>query len=382
MKILNVNMSLDPITGGGTAERTLQISHTFIKLGHQCTVLTTNIGLSTDYLASQEKDGLTIVALLSFWDRFYMTTPALSQIKKLVLESDIVHLMSHWTWINMLVYRAARMYRKPYIFCPAGALPIFGRSRLLKKIYNRVIGLHVIKHANALIAISSKEMEQFREYGVSADKITRIPNGVDPNDFHVIDDLHFRKKFGMGDHAFILFMGRLNPIKGPDLLLDAFSGMDTDLSDYHLVFAGPNEGMQAKLTKMAASFGIQNRVHFIGYIGGTEKSQAYHAAELLVIPSRKEAMSIVALEAGISGTPVLLTDQCGFDEIEEVGGGMVVPASADGIKTGLMEMLRSPEKLPIMGATLKKYVEDNYSWERITCMYLELYRKIINDNSI
>jgi glycosyltransferase involved in cell wall biosynthesis len=371
-------MTLDPISGGGTAERTLQISRTFIKLGHQCTVLTTNIGLSANYLASQEKDGLTIIALPSFWDRFYVTTPALSLIKKLVLESDIVHLMSHWTWINVLVYRAARMYRKPYTFCPAGALPIFGRSRFLKEIYHRVIGRSVIKHASALIAISSKEIQQFKEYGVSAERVMQIPNGVDLNDYQAADNTYFRRKFGLGDHPFVLFMGRLNPIKGPDLLLEAFSGMDSRLDHYHLVFAGPDGGMQAELTKMADSFGIQNRVHFIGYIGGVEKSQAYHATEMLIIPSRKEAMSIVALEAGISETPVLLTDQCGFDEIEGAGGGIVVPASVDGIKKGLMKMLEQPDELRLMGANMKRLVSDHYSWEKIAALHLDLYEKILN----
>jgi len=102
-------------------------------------------------------------------------------------------------------------------------------------------------------------------------------------------------------------------------------------------------------------------VHFAGYLGGEGKSRAYRAASLLAIPSRQEAMSIVVLEAGIMGTPVLLTDQYGLDEVERLGGGKVVNATVEGVQNGLLEILKNPEKLTIMGGNLKNYVANNYT---------------------
>jgi len=122
-----------------------------------------------------------------------------------------------------------------------------------------------------------------------------------------------------------------------------------------------------------------SRVHFIGYLGGADKAWAYHAAELLVIPSRHEAMSIVALEAGITGTPVLLTDECGFDQIAEVNGGMVVAPSESGICQGLMMMLGDNTKLPIMGANLQKFIHANYTWNSTITKFVDLYTTILNE---
>ena len=129
---------------------------------------------------------------------------------------------------------------------------------------------------------------------------------------------YFRNKIGIGNSPFILFVGRLNRIKGPDLLLKAFYNIKNNLQDFHLGFVGPDDGMLSELKQMVDEYQLNDRIHFIGYLGGADKSNAYHAADLLVIPSRQEAMSIVVLEAGISGTPVLLTDQCGFNVIEKI----------------------------------------------------------------
>ena len=93
--------------------------------------------------------------------------------------------------------------------------------------------------------------------------------------------------------------------------------------------------MLNELRRMVEASDVRNRVHFTGHIGGTEKSEAYRAADFLVIPSRQEAMSIVVLEAGITGTPVLITDQCGFDDVAAVAGGIVVAASVEGLQEGI-----------------------------------------------
>ena len=380
MKILNVNMSLDRVTGGGSAERTLQISHSLVKAGHQITVLSTDTGLSSAYVQQSERWGLKVIALPSIWHRFYVSKPSYQLVRELVHEADVVHLMSHWTLINVLAYRAIKAYLKPYVVCPAGALQIFGRSRILKKLYNQCIGREIVCNANACIAVSTNEIAQFESYGIQADKVSVIPNGINADDFPESDGSSFRTESGIGDAPMILYMGRLNTIKGPDLLLEAFirCNQDKRLRDYHLVFAGPDEDMQQELKRTMSKYGLDERIHFTGHISGNTKSDAYHAADFLVIPSRQEAMSIVVLEAGVTGTPVLITDRCGFDDVAKVGGGMVVPADVDGLQKGLVEMLQDKNSLIAMGAKLKAHVTANFTWDIITERYLNLYEKILH----
>lgn len=376
MRILNVNALLDPITGGGTAERTVQMSRALRDAGMDCTIMTTDIGFKNDPLPGL--NGIRVLAYRCFLKRFYLPRVRLSEIRSEVGDADVIHLMGHWTALNALVYLFARSMRKPYVVCPAGALPIYGRSKMLKIFYNWIVGQRVIRNASAWIAITSDECMQFESYGIRRDMVTVIPNGINPADFPLTDAEQFRGRHGLGNRPFILFVGRLNTIKGPDILLDAFCSGHKSWPDWHLVFAGPDGGLLDSLQNYARSCDARDRVHFIGYVGGAEKSAAYQAAELLVIPSRHEAMSIVVLESGISGTPVLLTDQCGFDVVDSVGGGKVVPATVEGVQAGLAELLADRTKFSDMGDRLRNYVRDHYTWNVIVQLYLALYRRFIS----
>jgi glycosyltransferase involved in cell wall biosynthesis len=374
-KVLNVNMSIDPVEGGGTAERTYQMSLQLARAGVDCTILTLDLGLT-----AARRKGLGTVALIALPclnRRFYLPGVSWGRIKNIVAKADVVHLMGHWTILNGLVYMAARSLKKPYVVCPAGALPIFGRSKILKGLYNRAGGKRLVANANRCIAITTDEKGQLHEYGVVDDKIAVIPNGINAEDYSSRDDAGFRARFGLGDAPFILFVGRLNRIKGPDLLLQAFSEAQEALGGFHLVFAGPDEGLLVELKTTAAERGLEGRIHFVGYLGGAEKSQAYHAAELLAIPSRQEAMSIVVLEAGIVGTPVLLTNQCGLDEIGDIGGGRVVPPTVAELRQGLVELCADRSRLESMGKILQGYVAKRFLWDSVVNAYIELYVRLL-----
>jgi len=374
MKILLVNMSLDPVTGGGTAERTLQLSLALANAGQNCTVLTTNIGMTTER-RSQIKN-VRLLTLTCLCNRLYFFKFSLSQIRSEVNQSDVIHLMGHWTWINALVYLLARHCKKPYAVCPAGALPVFGRSKLIKKIYNAVIGRAIIRNAHFPVAIADNEVRHFVQYGVPASKVTLIPNGVNPDQF-TTDDLDIlRMQTGLDNNPYILFMGRLNCIKGPDLLLKAFLSISDRFPEVHLVFAGPDGGMLQNLMKQISVYPEQGkRIHFIGHVAGKIKTAFYRSALLLVVPSRQEAMSIVALEAGVCGVPVLMTDQCGFGTLAHIGGGKVVSATKEALSEGLVSLLENRDNLPRMGERFKAYILEHFTWHTAAIAYIDLFKK-------
>lgn len=376
MKVLCVNSSIDPFSGGGTAERTVQIAIHLARKGIETSILTSDRGV--DEKLYNRISGIKLHTLPLIAERYPIPKIWVPHVVKIIKEIDIVHLMNHWTAFNAVVYVLCRCFGKPYVICPAGALPIFGRSRQLKRIYNIVIGNTIIQNATAHVGITENETRQFIIYGVDPKRVTIIPNGIDPKDFIDRNEDGFRKKFGIGNHPFILFVGRLNPIKGPDLLLEAFAGILSQLPDYHLVFAGPDEGMLQSLHAFVESRKIQHSVHFIGYITGKEKSWAYHAAELLAVTSRQEAMSIVALEAGCTATPVLLTDVCGFDQVETIGGGVIVRPTVTDIKDALCNLLQDPPGMEKMGSALEKFVLENFTWDAVVDRYVSLFHIILN----
>lgn len=371
MKILNVNQTIDPVTGGGTAERTFQMSQHLINNGIDCSILTIATAGSFERTLVNGR----IIALKCLSRRFSVPRCMPGKIRQIVADHDVIHLMNHWTVLNAIVYLAAKSLNKPYVFCPAGALPFFGRSMILKKCYNLIIGEKIAQNANRCIAITNAEKKQFIDYGVRQEKIDVIPNAVNEADFVESNVEEFRNKYRLSKRQIILFFGRLNLIKGPDLLLSAFFQIMQTYPDYDLVFAGPDDGMLLQLKAAVTKNGADERVYFLGYLGGADKSNAFHAAKILAIPSRQEAMSIVVLEGGISGTPALFTDQCGLDAMAEAGCGWVVPATVDGLTKGLE--LAFLDDTRSAGNRARDYVISHFSWGATIEKYRLLYEKLL-----
>ena len=376
MKILNINSSLDPISGGGTAERTMQMSRYLSIEKNLVSILTLDLGITNE--VRNKLAGINLIAIPCINKRFLLPSITNNKISESIHKADVIHLMSHWTIINLIAYFWIRKYKKPYVVCPAGALPIFGRSKILKKFYNFFGGNSYIKNANINIAISHDEFEHFYKYKVVKKNILLIPNGIEPKSYKFNNNNYIRKKFLLGDNPFLLFVGRLNYIKGPDLLLGAFAKIEKKYPNYSLIFAGPDNGMKDSLILDSEKIGISNKVKFIGYVDSELKSMLYHAADLLVIPSRSEAMSIVVLESAITATPVLMTNSCGLEEMTGDNGAISVNPDVTSITEGLLKILQKDSDLTLRGKKLKKYVESKFTWNHIVKEYIKMYENILS----
>ena len=384
MKILLVNHLLDPVSGGGTAERTFQLARFLAVAGAKCTVLTLDIGIGHDVKASS-RGGVRIVAVPCLNRRFFIPVMRRGMIDALVADADVVHLSGHWTILNALTFRACLRHDKPFLFCPAGALKPFGRSRFLKWCYDAFAGRKLARSAAACIAITESEKSDFSECGVLPARVFVIPNGIDPDEYLLEDAqgavARFRRASSVGESRFLLFLGRLNSIKGPDLLLEAFSRIAARVPDVHLVLAGPDDGMRAMLETSVSSLQLCGRVHFPGYIGGADKVAALHAAAILVIPSRREAMSIVVLEGGICGCPAVFTDACGLDAIADEGAGVMVPVSVEAIASALEGLLQDEAELQRSGELLRRIVQRHYLWQSQAEQLLALAAQVATNTS-
>lgn len=380
MNILNVNHLLDAKIGGGTAERTLQLSRSFEKAGVRCTVLTLDVGITEKLLKALHGASLIPVRYLNL--RYFIPRVSLKRLRELVSEATFVQLSGHWTVLNALVFLMCRRQNKPYLFCPAGALTPMGRSVFLKKVYDAVIGFRIARNAAMCIAITEQERADFARYGVSDKHVRIIANGIDPHDYaadaeaNVADAVAIRARYGIGDAPYILFLGRLNAIKGPDLLLDAFARIADKHPGLLLIFAGPDGGMLDVMQQKLTAHGLSGSVLFTGYIGGSDKVALLRSATLLAIPSRREAMSIVVLEAGVCETPALFTNACGLEEFAAAGAGTMVEPSAEGLAAGLSSMLSKPEASKAAARKLKHIVLDRFTWDKQAALYLTLFNAL------
>ena len=374
MKILHVIQTLEKEKGGGVTARNLKLIEYLEKKNNINYVLSLKSNLKNkskeDFIYKNRN-----YSLIYFNERFPLPFPNIFKIAKLVRDADIVHLTSFWTLLNAYVYIFCKLFSKNYVICPAGALIIFGRSKIIKNIYYQIIGKQIIKDCSAIISITQKEKKQFIERDIPLSKIFNIPNGIDlysnpSKKIGQIYDSSFKK-----NKPYILFVGRLNFIKGPDLLLKAFISIADKIPYHNLIFAGSDDGIEKELKQEAKNSRFADRIHFVGFINGLAKDDLYKNADLLVIPSRSEAMSLVVLEAALHGVESIFTDQCGLNELSNRNLGKCVKVDSNEISNSIINHIKSQKKLK--NFELIEYVSKNFNWDRISNKYIKVFKKIV-----
>ncbi len=362
MNILLTTVSLDGERGGGTAQRTAHLARHLALLGHAARVVTMQGGSLADELATASIP-VHVTGLMRI--RYQIPFLNLPKLHALIRDTDAIHVLGYWNMLSVATAAIARLRRKPYVLSAAGEFAALAESPpLAKSLFHAIFGRRMIAGASSIVAVTPLERDQIiGQFGLAPERVIVVPNGVDEPRHTITGDARFPAG------RFVLFMGRLAPIKGPDLLVEAFAAVRDIFPDVTLVLAGPDFGIRDDLERQVRNLGIAGRVVFTGFLDGPARETAYRLATLLAVPSRAEAMSLVALEAGAAGTPVLLTDRCGFDEVDAAGGGRVVPASVDGLTAGLRDLLA--EDLPAMGERLRRLVMDRFAWPAIAARLAE-----------
>ena len=287
-----------------------------------------------------------------------------------------LHIHGLWEQSTSAGVRAARELRVPYVLSAHGMLePWALASKGLKKmLYAMLVERGNVGGAACLHALTKAEADQYRAFGAKC-PIAVIPNGVDiPED---LDASLFVQRFpAVKGKRIVLFLARLHPKKGLNLLLEAWTLLAPSFPDVHLVIAGPDsEGMQDRLTDLVTRDGLQDSVLFTGMLGGAIKWSALAAAEVFVLPSQSEGLSVSVLEAMGVGLPVIITAACNLPEVEEFQAGWQIEPTLDRLTSALAEVLHNSaiENCEI-GARGAALVRDRYTWSTIAGQMADVYR--------
>jgi glycosyltransferase involved in cell wall biosynthesis len=241
-----------------------------------------------------------------------------------------------------------------------------------KSLYSQVFERRNLTLAACLRAMTVNEAEQYRRFGLS-NPIAIIPNGVDIP-ANVTSGLFLERYPALRGKTIVLFLGRIHPKKGLLPLCLAWSAVQRQFADAHLVIAGPDcEDTVTALHRIIEEQGIQQSVTFAGLLTGLVKWSAYAAATIFTLPSYSEGFSVSVLEALGSGVPVLITEACYFPEVKTVNAGWTIAQVAE-IQAALTTALATPLALiHKMGANGAALVAEKYSWPRIASQFADLY---------
>jgi glycogen(starch) synthase len=156
-------------------------------------------------------------------------------------------------------------------------------------------------------------------FGVGRERITAIPNGIDPTDLQPVSDLpRLRARFAAPDEKLVLLVGRLVYEKGFHLALDALPGLIRRVGKVRFLIAGSGTA-EAELKAQAERLGLMEHGTFIGWTGDDVLHSLYRIADLCLVPSIYEPFGLVALEAMASGCPCIVADTGGLREVVPAG---------------------------------------------------------------
>lgn len=305
-------------------------------------------------------------------------------LQPLVRAAEIVHL--HGIWAPMLLAAAstARRNRRPYVLAPHGMLDPWALSvKSTKKRVALALGFRkMISGAAALHAHSVYERDSVIEGGWHHD-VQIVPNGVFLDEFRPLPprDAFHKSHPDLQGQPYVLFLARLHEVKGLNLLADAFAAVLPDLSSLRLVVVGPDAGAQNGFVDQVRRLGIADRVHLIGPLYAADKLAAFAGAACFCLPSEHESFGMSVAEAMACGIPVVITENCHFPDVAEVGAGRVVVREVSAIATGLREVLSNPRSAEAMGAAGRALIEDKYTWDRVARASIGMYEQRLTPRS-
>lgn len=239
----------------------------------------------------------------------------------------------------------------------------------------------LIQQSDRIIATTCDErIQMIRHCGVTASQVEVIPCGVDLRRFVPRDRRQARASLGLkADQPVLLFVGRLDPFKSPDVFLKAAAMMRKKAQ---LVIVGGNAAGDPeieKLRQLACDLGLQRRVHFLGARPQEELPLIYSAADVTAVPSYYESFGMAAVESLACGTPVVATRAGGLMTVIRHGEtGYLVPRCPGFFAERLDSLLSYPARLDAMRSSARSSVS-HYSWQNVARLMSEVYEDVMSE---
>lgn len=309
------------------------------------------------------------------WRHYRYEPHAVRWLKANIRNYDVVVVNGIWNYSALAARRALVGSGIPYAVFTHGMLdPWFKKTYPLKSFLKQLFWLFcegpLLNNANAVLFTTEEERvvskNAFWPYHLR-ERVVGYGTGDVQGDAEKQVAAFRASMPALGNNKFLLFLSRIHPKKGCDMLVKAFAAVQTLDPALHLVIAGPDQvGWKAALQGIAEQHGIADKIHWPGMLSGDLKWGAYRSAEAFVLPSHQENFGIVVAEAMACGRPVLISNKVNiWREIEASDSGIVEGDTEEGTKRLLTRFLSmTSEARDKMGAAARKTFIEKFEMKR------------------
>jgi len=390
-RVLHVIPSIGPLRGGpSVAMRAL--ARALARAGVDVHVATTDDDgpgrLAVPLGRPVDEDGAT------HWyfrrqTRFYTTSWALTRwLAGHVAGYDLVHVHALFSYGAVPASVLARKHGVPYVIRPLGTLNRFGmetRRPRLKRLSYRLIERRILAGAARVHYTSEAERTEAAALGAPGRAVV-IPHGIELEGFGRLPRSGWirRRAPHLAGRTIILFLSRIDPKKGLDLLLPAFARLRAQQPDVALVMAGDGEReFVGKLKVEAMRLGLGADLYWAGFLEGDEKLAALADADLFVLPSYSENFGLSVVEAMASRLPVVISDEVAIHhEVAGSQAGLVTSCQVPSLTAALASLVADAGLRERLGQAGRRLVESRFSAEAMTAAVVGMYHEILGRSPV
>ncbi|MBD2458452.1 glycosyltransferase [Nostoc sp. FACHB-87] len=388
MKILQIVPSISLIYGG-PSQMVLGLAPALAKEGVKVTILTTDSNGDTGQQPLDvplnrpiQQDGYEIIYFrCAPFRRYKFSLELLNWLKIHAKEFDIAHIHALFSPISSAAATVCREKKLPYILRPLGTLDPadLQKKKQLKKLYVELIERQNLAGAAAIHFTSEQEAKISARFGVKTKDLV-IPLGVKPT--QRISASAVRSQLGIPeDVPLVLFMSRIDPKKGLNLLIPALEKLLADNHKFHFVLAGTNPqdpDYENKIKFQIENSSLRSHTTITGFVSGELKAGLLQAADLFVLPSYYENFGIAVAEAMVAGIPVVISDQVHiWQQVSDSQSGWVGQTEVSSLLELLQQALQNPQERQRRGINAQKYALENFSWDAIARQMIQAYQQIL-----
>jgi len=382
MKVLQVSTYFLPVIGG--LENVVHnLSKALLERGHEVHILTSNLTLTQEKIniAQETIDGLQVTRTPCTKLRYGLEYP--NALNTFAFEAfDVVHLHAHLSPFYLSAARRAKEAGIPVLLNFMAIDGVRTHRNLGVRFFGSLFESYSMKTYRDRIdvALAKTQVDYEKLTGpYSFPTVKMLPDGCSASYFERHDGRVFRDKFGVASEKMILFLGRLHPLKGIDVLIKASELVVKEHPDACFVIAGPDDGMLAEITQTIEALGLRGNVKVAGFLSEEEKLSALSACRMLVIPSLSdivEVYSTVISEAFAQRKPVIASEIGGLSTRVDDGrnGFLVRPYDHEQLAQRIKQLLTDKELAERMG---KQGALQVHSWGEVATMAEKIYRDSI-----
>ncbi|MBE8998631.1 glycosyltransferase [Nostoc sp. LEGE 12447] len=301
-----------------------------------------------------------------------------------VSKYDLLHVHAIFSYPSTVAMAIARFQGVPYIVRPLGQLCEWSlqQSSRKKQIYLQLIEKANLNYSKSIHFTSKQEQQEASQLNLSSPSFI-LPHGVDIPNINPNARQHLRQYLNLpDDEPIILFLSRLHHKKGLEYLIPALG----KLSDYRFTFVLAGSGSQeyeSEIKSLLVSNGIKNHTHITGFVKGEIKDLIMQGSDLFALTSYSENFGVAALEALAVGLPVLLTPGIALaDLVAQQHLGYVTELQVTAIAASIQQALDHPHEAKEMGDRARKFILENYTWDRIASKLISVYTDIIESQTV